>query len=258
MQNDIMNTNNYLYSILTVNTNHYEILHEVKNPNPNVEYVCVTDDPELKSDTWKIIYKENIWFLYVKHHVFEFVSTDVCVWLDGSYQIISDFTEDIMMPFINSDKEMMISIHNLRTNLYDEMCQWWLGRNISDNNIKALCQILNNNDMSGKEALFQTSCYIVKNTDNIKILYDNICNVENACSIDEPYRDDQVITSLCIYRLFFQNWNKFVLMDFSTTSNNRYFYMCVHGSNQPLAFKAAKNICFDKEQHLYKIGQPFD
>lgn len=252
-----MEEKKYLYSILTVNTNHYEKIHEVQNPNPNVEYVCVTDDETLTSETWKIIYVKDVWFLYVKHHVFEYVSTDVCLWLDGSYQITDDPTNEFVLPFIKSDKEMMISLHNWRTNVFDELCQWWIGRNISNKNVKALCAILCANNMTGKDILFQTSCYLVKNTENIKKLYTTIAEVEKACSIDGPYRDDQVITSMCVAKLF-PNWDKLVLMDFGYISNNQYFHMCAHGGNQPYKFTALKNRCWDKEQHLYKIGQPYD
>jgi len=247
----------FLYSILTVNTNHYEKIHEVQNPNPNVEYVCVTDDETLTSKTWKLIYKKDIWFLDVKHNVFDYVSTDVCLWLDGSYQITDDPTEEFVMPFIKSDKEMMISLHNWRTNVFDELCQWWIGRNVQTKNVKALCSILCKNDMSGKDILFQTSCYLVKKTESVIKLYNTIREVEKVCSIDGPYRDDQVITSMCIAKLF-PNWNKLVLMDFGHISNNKYFHMCAHGSDQAYRFTALKNRCWDKEQHLYKIGQPFD
>lgn len=244
----------YLYSILTVNTAHYEKLHEVQNPNPNVEYVCVTDDEELKSETWKIIYKKNIWFLDVKHNVFEYISTDVCLWLDGSYQITDDPTNDFVMPFINSDKEMMISIHDKRTNIYDELCQWWIIRKISDNNIKALASILINNKVTGADCLFQTSCFLVKKTESVLEIYKNVKIIEKLCSVDSLYRDDQVIVSFCIYKLF-PNWDKLVLMDFEHTSNNKFFHWCFHNTDKPHTAKQLTNRCFDKEQKLYKIGQ---
>lgn len=244
----------FIYSVLTVNTNHYEKIHEVQNPNPNVEYICVTDDETLTSETWKIVYVKDVWFLYVKHHVFEFVSTDVCLWLDGSYQITDDPTNDFVIPFIKSDKEMMISIHESRTNVFDELCQWWNYRGIPDENIKALNNILILNKMSGHDILFQTSCFLVKNTESVRKIYEHVVNIEKACSVVAPYRDDQVITSLCIAKLY-PNWDKLVLMNFEKTSNNKYFHWCLHGTNSPLQVKQLATRCWDKEQHLYKIGE---
>ena len=34
-----MKENTYLYSVLTCITNNYEKIHEIENPNPNVEYI---------------------------------------------------------------------------------------------------------------------------------------------------------------------------------------------------------------------------
>ena len=244
----------YLYSILTVITNNYEIVHEVQNPNPNVEYVLVTDDPNLTSSTWKIKYVKDIWFQYVRHHLFEFVSTDVCLWLDGTYQITDDPTNDFIMPFIESDKEMMISLHDTRTNVFDELCNWWAYRGIPTENIEALNKILIQNKMTGTEILFQASCYLVKNTESIRKLFETMIKIENACSVVAPYRDDQVIFSLCINRLY-PNWDKLVLMDFQYTANNEFFHWCFHHSNQQQYVKSNTNRCWGKEQHLYKIGK---
>lgn len=37
----------------------YEKLREVERPQPDVEYVCATDDPDLESKTWKIVRPEK-------------------------------------------------------------------------------------------------------------------------------------------------------------------------------------------------------
>ena len=247
----------YLYSVLTVNTNGYEKIHEVKNPNPKVEYVCVTDDESLTSETWKIIYKKDIWFLDVKHNVFDYVNTDVCLWLDGSYEITDDPTNELVLPFISSEKDMMISLHDVRTNVFDEMCQWWICRNIPDENIKMLCKILIDNGMTGLDILFQTSCFLIKNTGNTKFLYEEIRRTEKVCSVVAPYRDDQVITSLCIAKIF-PNWERLTLMSFEDTSNNKFFHWCQHGTNVPVITKNFTTRCWNKENHLYRIGHPFD
>ena len=35
--------------------NGYERLHEVNDPDPNADYVMVTDDPTMTSKTWRIV-----------------------------------------------------------------------------------------------------------------------------------------------------------------------------------------------------------
>lgn len=51
----------YKYTILTfIIGKNYELLHEIVNKQNDVEYVLVTDDKELKSNTWNIVYDEDL------------------------------------------------------------------------------------------------------------------------------------------------------------------------------------------------------
>ena len=51
----------YKYSVLSfIIGKGYEILHEVKNQQSDVEYIVVTDDINLRSSTWKVIYDESL------------------------------------------------------------------------------------------------------------------------------------------------------------------------------------------------------
>ena len=44
------------YSIVTMLFNNYDLLREPEEIDENAEYICVTDNPDLKSKAWKIIY----------------------------------------------------------------------------------------------------------------------------------------------------------------------------------------------------------
>jgi hypothetical protein len=51
------------YSILTYIIGDYEVLREIKyniKDYPHIEHICVTDNPNLKSDTWKVIYDSDL------------------------------------------------------------------------------------------------------------------------------------------------------------------------------------------------------
>lgn len=50
----------YRYSIITYNFNNYELLREVQNPQDDVEYIYVNDDPTMTSNTWKIVVDESL------------------------------------------------------------------------------------------------------------------------------------------------------------------------------------------------------
>ena len=49
----------YKYSVLCYIFNGYEQVREVQEKDPNAEYILVTDDPKLKSNTWKVVYDAN-------------------------------------------------------------------------------------------------------------------------------------------------------------------------------------------------------
>lgn len=104
---------NKLYSVLTAIFDDYENVREVVNPSPMAEYILVTDNKELKSDTWTIVYDEYLCdynpyaaAFYVRCHPFEFVNTNTCLWIDGSINILDDCTNEVMLPFIQSNYEL--------------------------------------------------------------------------------------------------------------------------------------------------------
>lgn len=113
----------YKYSVITAIFDGYEVVREVQNPRDDVEYVLVTDDPTLISSTWKVKYVDSFFdgmsgyakAFYVKYHPFEFIESDTFIWVDGSIQIKNDFTDIIMIPFINSNYEIF-ELTNMVTN----------------------------------------------------------------------------------------------------------------------------------------------
>lgn len=245
----------YLYSVLTVNTNTYEPVREVKNPNPAVEYVCVTDNPELKSETWKIIYVENVYFLDVKHHQYDYVSTDVCLWLDGSYQIDDDPTESFVLPFIKSKKEFAISLHDVRHNCIEE-CVYWMytrpNRMSLKNGSAFIVNVISNGGIIF-DTLFQTSCMLTKKTKNVCSIFNKLIELENKLSADGRYSDDQTTLSY-IANIYYPNWNGWLLMNFASTSCNTFFHWCNHGTDSSIVSKQNSFICFGKKQELFSIG----
>lgn len=80
------------YSVVTaIFGRGYEKLREVENPQPDVEYVCVTDDPDLDSPTWRVKLIRDIGtedpfakLFEARYRQFDFASSDTVVWIDGS------------------------------------------------------------------------------------------------------------------------------------------------------------------------------
>ena len=117
-----------LYSILTYIFAGYEHVHEITNKKDDVEYILVTDNPKLTSNTWHIVYwnDNNMTdfdkVCYVRYHPFEFVSCDICVKIDGSIEIKNGDLSNIVNKF--NDYDMCLMIHPERNTLFDEYQAW--------------------------------------------------------------------------------------------------------------------------------------
>ena len=47
------------YTVLTYIFNGYEFVHEVGEKDPEADYVLVTDDPNITSETWRVVYSST-------------------------------------------------------------------------------------------------------------------------------------------------------------------------------------------------------
>lgn len=82
------------YSVLCYIINGYEKVHEVLELDPDCEYILVTDDPDLKSNTWKVVYDKSLLGMSVfdrcysiRFNVFKYVTTDICIYVDANIEI---------------------------------------------------------------------------------------------------------------------------------------------------------------------------
>ena len=244
----------YKYTILTCITNGYEPVREPEFiPSDDIELICVTDNKNMTSKYWKIIYEETIHMFDVKHNPYKYASSDTCLWLDGSYQLLTDPYENFIKPFKDSDKEMMISIHDIRHNIYEECIYWLYCRGMITTNVSNYLHFLVNKNYNS-DTLFQTSVILTKNTPAINDIFEKERNFEKKLSLDGPYRDDQTTLSYIITKYYY-NWDKLVLMNFQYTAQNPYFSWRMHGQHDVLNVPQQLSFtCFDMHQpFLYCI-----
>lgn len=122
----------YKYSVLTCIFGNYERLKYIYDYRDDVEYVCVTDSETLTSDQWKIVrcpeffnkLPETDRFAYVRFHPFNFVSTDVCVTIDASEEIMRDFYDDIVKRFLDEGYEYAVTLHYEDVTLRQNVNSW--------------------------------------------------------------------------------------------------------------------------------------
>ena len=83
-------------TVITAIFNNFDLLREPKVINNDVEYICITDNPNLHSNNWKIIVNPDSikkdWSprkktYYVRYHLFEFTDSSYCFWIDASIEL---------------------------------------------------------------------------------------------------------------------------------------------------------------------------
>ena len=245
------------YSVLTYIFGGYESVHEVLEKDKDAEYILVTDDETLKSDTWNIIVDkmdgksimEKCY--YVRFHPFVYVHTDMVVRLDSSIGINKPLGVFInKMEDGNYDRCLMI--HPRRNTLTDEYHQWVRSRGYSQEQADYCLHILTQEfyyDLSYK-GLFQGCFEIVKyNYINREINHLTYMYLHDVALNGDIDRIDQTILTFVINYYFtgFLGTIKVLPVPQDVITDGRYMQWYYHGTNNPIKqFPSIEPMMFNK------------
>lgn len=233
----------YRASFLTYIVGNYEKVQEVAVKTPDCQYVLVTDNKELKSNTWDIKYVDNpypddpFWLCYeIRFNPFKYVDSDVVVRIDGSMRCVGDFTY-VLDYFEKGGYDRLLCSHPTRNNIYDERVAWVQTRNF---NIKQAERVLtymqNFEGYNVKEfkGLFQMNIEIVRNN--------KINNLANSMTLNlleylapegkQVERIDQDVFTFIIQK-YFDNI-KILLSDQQIAMSGKYFLWMTHNTDIPM------------------------
>jgi hypothetical protein len=118
------------YTVMTYIFGGYEFPHEVMEKDPDAEYLLITDDKNLKSATWQVIYdpslagRNPIESNYdVRLHPFRYAHTDVVVRIDGSIELKKSLAP-LLKAFNDGGYDRCLMIHPARNNFAQELECW--------------------------------------------------------------------------------------------------------------------------------------
>ena len=117
------------YTVLTYIFNGYESVHEIQDRDPDADYVLVTDDPTLKSDTWRVVLDQTpgrspFGKCYeVRFHPFRYVNTDIVIRIDGSIQVLKSL-KPLVDEFERGRYDRCLMIHPRRDTIPAEYDIW--------------------------------------------------------------------------------------------------------------------------------------
>lgn len=244
------------YTVLTYIIGDYETVHELEfdpTNTPHVEYLLVTDNKNLTSKTWKVVYDETLVnddsepfdrVFAIRYNLFKYASYDICVRIDGSISINKPL-DDIVQTFVDGNYDGCLNIHPGCDNIIEEYFRWVIKRGFSP--FEALFHIKYIQDKLGYN--FQTKglielCFSINRrgvmADSIdmhmkKMLTES--NVKNYLqeNIDKPThytRLDQILFTALVFSKYNDlNW---MFVRDSLFSNGNYLTWYAHGSNNKL------------------------
>ena len=252
------------YSVLTYIMGDGECVHEIKEKDPEAEYIMVTDNPNLTSSTWDVVYDESLSgtvfnrVFEVRYNPFKYVPNDIVIKIDGSMEVCSSL-QPIVDKFAKDNYEMSLLFHPTRSVLYDEYVAWANNRQYP---IEQANKVLNflarfeGYDVQHYKGLVQLNYSIQKNdkVNNdinrmtyafLKYLAPTATNIDN--DID---RLDQTIFSFVLNKYF----NQVPVMFFDERlCHSKFFLWYPHNSYTPFAFGGvetlSKPFAFNKPYH---------
>lgn len=191
------------YSVLTYIFNNGDILRDAPKDD-NIEYICVTDNPNLQSDTWKIIvdedlkdYDSELTSFYVRYHPFKYCSGDICIRIDGSIQINKSLLS-IFKEFEDSGNDICVMTNSRAININRELC-WWMQSIYKDVKRKQVELYDKLGIDIDKEGVIQSPISITRNNDLCNSC-DALCYkmIEDLSTKEITARPTQVIMTVAI------------------------------------------------------------
>lgn len=194
------------YAVIMYNFNNYEIMRDVPDCalDPDIEYLYITDDPNLKAKNWKIILDHDLDGLSpfdkcyrVRFNLFKYTSAEMVLYVDGSLQIQQN-PKRYFEKFAASGKDVGIMIHPLRSTMFEEYKEWCRIRQYPQKSaFKCLSYMQKHGyDIKNYKGLYQLTMRIVKNTSKNKKLDDRTFEVLRELNEDGKIeRIDQTIYS---------------------------------------------------------------
>lgn len=179
--------------VLTAITNNRTTLKEIPVKYPGVDYVCYTDDINLRSDTWEIRYEKDFFHKLPKifAHIYGY-GHDYSLWIDGS--VILKCNPYDLVPYLDGN-------HIATFNARDRQCSYEEAiickrLKLDDSNIIDLqVDMMKRDDYPEQNGL--SACTIILRDDNTD-LYD--FNRLWFNMIDTFSERDQISYNYCLWK----------------------------------------------------------
>lgn len=249
------------YSVLSYCIGNYEIIHEIPREcmNDEIEYIFVTDNHSLTSDTWTVKYVDDLTgstfdkCYQIRFNPFNYVNTDTVMRIDGSMGIIRDLMPIFEM-FDKENYDAAVMIHPTRNTLYTEYCAWVQQRGFDVENANDSLNFFNNKgyDVENYKGLYQGN-FVIQRRNNFCTDWNGVTYSIMKC-IPSPNetinRLDQTFSSFVLNKFYS---DKKIMPVGQYICNGMFFNWYQHGTNNAMNCNDAYNIepfLFNKYTYL--------
>ena len=235
----------------------YEKLREIAHPDPEAEYICITDNENLHSDTWQIIctdlgipdaeYTGTNTAIRRSYRArwtwYKYTHNDIVVIMDGSVTIAND-----LQPLIHriSTYDAMILTHLSRNTIAQEYKAWISLRNLDEKYMHIFADAVKPFDIYTDKGLFATTTMIMNRNQQCIDLSNSVMQALKTISNDED-RVDQIYLSYLLNTKFFNTLD----ICFTTFDYLYRTYFNVYAHNSDIIYNQFD--CYDNKYQNNKI-----
>lgn len=253
----------YNYTVLTYNFGNYDIVHEILHRQNNVQYVCVTDNKDLTSNTWNVVYDEKLEGMspmekvyYVRYNCFDYCDTNLCIKVDSSIQI-RDTLDSLIHDFEKQDKRIAFLVHPRSKNIEEEYATWLNERNLDPKEKEIMLEYISQSKLdSNFNGLYEVGFMVVKKDyDTIALNKKMLDGIRWFKEHGVNMRVDQVLFSV-VMNSGFKYLNVLPLSHSIIQSEKVRWY--VHGSDTyfcTIPVNSNDGYCFNKIVNLYNWNE---
>lgn len=219
-------------AIYTCITGNYDQLHNPEYVDEGIDYICFTNNHNLKSDIWNIEYlpEKNLDAIRLSRHVKLFPEKylsgyDTSIWIDGKLKVMSDMRDYIRK--YAKGQGVLCFPHFWRNSIYEEAATCCvIGKGEKE---ELLHQVVDyyNEGYPLNAGLYETSCIVRNHKD---ILVNKLMNAWWEQIVKYSYRDQLSLPYVCYKNNFFPDISDLYVC------RCQYLQVMPHNKNRDLSF----------------------
>ena len=242
------------YSILSFCFGNYDLCREPIEKSNDCEYIFVTDNKNLQSDIWKIVYTEKFKnfspvyaSFYVRYHPWEFVNTDVVMIIDASIQL-KENTDNLIKSFTENNYDACFTMCSYFSGTIADGINYWKNNSykFDKTSINKFNLFANHYGMLNYKGIIEATFRIVKKSPIIEEL--NWVTWETCKFLkgnDDIFRVDQYVFTIIFYKEYMDKIKSLITCRNIMQSN--YMQYCYHNTNKPIIMSSPKNFYYNNK-----------